>query len=113
MGAFNKTYVDSGALVHADGFLASSKGARVTFSEGSAPSIKRGPFDVENLVSGYWILKLKSIEEAIEFAKGIPFKKGSVEIRQVAGLEDFRDVLTAEQKKEWEEREKSEEETGK
>ncbi|KAJ9613369.1 hypothetical protein H2200_003311 [Cladophialophora chaetospira] len=111
MDAFNKKYIDSGALLHANGFLASSKGARVLFSKDSAPTIKYGPFELENLVSGYWILKLDSMDEAIEFAQGVPFKDGSVEVRQVAGPEDFAEVLTEEQKREWEERSQAEDKT--
>ena len=102
MHAFNRPYFESGVILHADGFLASSKGARVTFSEGSEPSITNGPFELENLVAGYWILKLDNIDEAIKFAKGIPFKNGGVDIRQIAGPEDFGDELTEEQKKQWE-----------
>lgn len=103
MGAFNKPYWESGVIVAADGFLASSNGFRVNFSEGSEPTVKRGPFELENLVAGYWILKLDSIEEVIEWAKKIPFKKGSVEIRKVAGPEDFGGAFTEELKQQHEE----------
>ncbi len=110
MDAFNKPYFASGAIIDADGFLASSKGTRVTFSEGSEPKLTPGPFELGNLVAGYWILKLESMEEAIKFAKGIPFKSGGVDIRQIAGPEDFGDALTEEQKERWgEERTKQEE----
>jgi len=110
MGAFNKPHVESGVILDADGFLASSKGVRLNFSEGSAPTVKHGPFGLENLVAGYWLLKLDTIEEVIEWAKGIPFKKGSVEIRKVAGLEDFGDAFTEELKQEEEEMRKKQEE---
>lgn len=110
MGAFNKPFWDAGVMLDADGFLASSKGARINFSEGSEPTVKRGPFELENLVAGYWILKLDSIEQAIEWAKKIPFKKGSVEIRKVAGLEDFGGAMTEELKQQEDEMRKKEEE---
>lgn len=98
MGAFNKPFRDTGVILHADGFLASSKGARINFSEGSEPAVKRGPFELKNLVAGYWVLKLDSIEQVIEWAKKIPFKKGSVEIRRVAGPEDFGGAMPEELK---------------
>ena len=84
MGAFNKPYRESGVVLEANGFLASSMGARLHFSEDAEPSVKRGPFELENLVTGYWILRLDSLEQVIEWAKKIPFKKGSVEICEVA-----------------------------
>lgn len=94
MIAFNSQFRETGVLLDADGFLASSKGARLNFSEGSEPTVTHGPFELENLVAGYWKLKLDSIEQAIEWAKKIPFKKGSVEIRRVAGPEDFGNAMT-------------------
>ena len=110
MGAFNKQMQDAGVMLAGDGFLASSKGARINFSEGSEPTVKRGPFELENLVAGYWLLKLDSIEHVIEWAKKIPFKKGSVEIRRVAGLEDFGDAMTEELKQQEDEMKKKQEE---
>lgn len=88
MHAFNKIYRDSGALIDANGLLPSSTGARVSYSEESEPVVKCGPFELENLVAGYWVLKLDSIEEAIEFAKKVPFKGGSVQIRKIAGPDE-------------------------
>lgn len=110
MSAFNKPSWDAGVILHADGFLASSKGARINFSEGSEPTVKRGPFELENLVAGYWVLKLDSIEQVIEWAKKIPFKKGSVEIRKVAGPEDFGGAMTEELKQQEDEIRKRQEE---
>jgi hypothetical protein len=97
MGAFNKPYRDNGVIHEAAGFLASTHGARVVFNKGSdQPTVKRGPFGLENLVAGYWVLNLNSIEQAIEWAKKIPFKTGSVEIRKMAAPEDFGDPTAAE-----------------
>jgi len=109
MGAFNKQLLDAGVLIDANGFLASSKGARVSFSEGSEPTVKSGPFELENLVAGYWILKLDSLEQVIEWAKKIPFKEGSVDIRKIAGAEDFGDAMTEELKQQEEEMRKKQE----
>ena len=63
-------------------------GARVTFSD-TEPQVQNGPFQLENLVAGFWILKLDNLDEAIAWAKKVPFKTGSVEVRKVAGPEDF------------------------
>lgn len=98
MRAFNQPFQDSGVILDADGLLASSKGARISFSESSEPTVKRGPFELENLVAGYWKLQLDSIEQVIEWAKKIPFKKGSVEIRQVPSREDYGQLITEELK---------------
>ena len=93
MGDFNKPHVDSGVILHADGFLASKTGARVHYSKDGLPKVESGPFGLDNLVAGYWILKLDTLEDAIDFAKRAPFKEGLVEVRQIAGIEDFGDQL--------------------
>lgn len=90
MGLFNDKLRAAGALVFADGLLASSTGARVTFTDdGAEPQVQPGPFQLENLVSGFWILKLDTLDEAISWAKKIPFKNGGVDVRKIAGPEDF------------------------
>jgi hypothetical protein len=97
MGLFNNQLRATGALLFAEGLLSSSTGARVTFTEGEVePKVEAGPFQLKNLVSGFWILKLDSLEEAIEWAKKIPFKIGSVEVRKIAGLEGFGGQVTGE-----------------
>jgi hypothetical protein len=88
MGAFNTELSNAGVLITADGLLQSAKGMRVTFSD-TEPQVQNGPFQLENLVSGFWILKLDNIEQAVAWAKKIPFKTGSVDIRKIAGPEDF------------------------
>jgi hypothetical protein len=104
MGAFNNSLVEAGALIDADGFLPTSRGgARVHFTSkpGAEPAVTRGPFDPASLVSGYWIIKAASLDEAISWAKKVPFKADDavVEVRQVAGEEDFGDFLTEDLKK--------------
>jgi len=88
MGAFNTELTNSGVLLAADGLTESAKGARVTFSD-TNPQVQNGPFPLENLVARFWVLKLDSLEEAVAWAKKIPFKTGSVEIRKIADPEDF------------------------
>jgi len=100
MAAYNATLVDAGVLVAGDGFLPSSKGARVHFSSRIAPTVTHGPFEPSSLVSGYWIIKAADLDEAISWAKKVPFKtdESVVEVRQVAGEEDFGDSMTDELK---------------
>src|SRR4051812_35217953 len=74
MGVFNAELAKAGTLIAAEGLLASSKGTRVTFSQPSAPAVTQGPFALENLVSGFWIVKLDSFEDAVAWAKKVPFK---------------------------------------
>jgi hypothetical protein len=89
MTVFNEQLRRAGVFVNADGFLASSQGARITFSADGPAKPEFGPFGLDNLVAGYWIWQLDTIEQAIDWAGKIPFKDGRVEIRRVAGEEDF------------------------
>jgi hypothetical protein len=76
-------------MLAGEGLQASSKGARVRFS-GAKRSVIDGPFaETKELIAGFWIIKVKSREEAIEWAKRVPFEDGEVELRQVFELEDF------------------------
>jgi hypothetical protein len=96
MGAYNEELVKAGVLLAADGLQASSKGARVRFS-GGRPTVTDGPFaETKELVAGYWIIQVKSREEAVEWARRVPFQEGEIEIRQVFEAEDFGDEFTPE-----------------
>ncbi|KAK4443374.1 hypothetical protein QBC34DRAFT_417199 [Podospora aff. communis PSN243] len=99
MTAYNALLLDSGVLLAGDGLTASSRGARVYFSS-SPPTVKKGPFDLDTLVSGYWMIQAKDLDEAIEWAKRIPFgtDDGVVEVRPVTGPEDFGEHMTEELK---------------
>ncbi|KAK0725939.1 hypothetical protein B0H67DRAFT_571937 [Lasiosphaeris hirsuta] len=103
MGAFNTTMADAGVLLVADGFLPSSRGARVHFSStpNTEPTVARGPFDVASLVSGYWIIKVADLDEAVAWAKKVPFRTDDavVEVRRVASAEDFGELMTEEVRK--------------
>ena len=96
MAAYNDALLGAGVLLAGDGFLPSSQGARVRFSSSpdAEPSVEHGPFDVASLVSGYWILETESLEEAIGWAKKVPFRTDDavVEVRRVSGVEDFEGV---------------------
>ncbi len=96
MGKFNEELEKAGILLAAEGLQASSKGARVRFSGGKKTMID-GPFaETKELVAGFWLWQVKSIEEAIEWLKRAPFEETAVEIRQVFEAEDFGDAFTPE-----------------
>ena len=96
MGKFNEELVKAGVMLAADGLHASSKGARVKFSDGKTTVID-GPFaETKELIAGYWIWQVKSKEEAIEWLKRAPFEDTEVEIRQVFEAEEFGDEFTPE-----------------
>jgi hypothetical protein len=89
MGRFNEELVKAGVLLAGEGLHPSSRGARVRFSGGER-TVVEGPFGAtQELLAGFWLLQLKSRDEAIEWAKRIPFHEGEVEIRQVFEAEDF------------------------
>ena len=97
MGKFNEEMVKAGVMQAGEGLHPSSKGVRVKYSGGEA-SISRGPFDLTNdLVSGFWLIQTKSLDEAIGWMKRAPFDGGAeIEIRQVFSAEDFGEALTPE-----------------
>jgi hypothetical protein len=98
MGKFNEQMVKAGVLLSADGLQPSSKGARITFS-GAKRTVAQGPFtETKELIAGFWMIQVKSKEDAIEWAKRVPFSDGEVvEIRQVFEASDFPpEILPAE-----------------
>jgi hypothetical protein len=92
MGKYNEELQKAGVLLDLSGLKPSSAGARVTYNRGK-PTVVDGPFtEGKELVGGYWILQVKSKEEAIEWAKRIPAESGgieAVEIRPFYEMEDF------------------------
>ena len=96
MGKFNEELAKAGVLLAGEGVHPSSKGARVQFS-GAKRTVIDGPFtETKELVAGFWLFQVKSKEEALEWAKKIPFQEGEVEIRQVFEAEDFGPALSPE-----------------
>lgn len=99
MGAFNEELVKAGVMLAGEGLRASSEGARVRFS-GKTRTVIDGPFsETKELVAGFWIFRVNSKEEAIEWVKRAPNPSDEdceVEIRQIAELEDFGDAVTPE-----------------
>jgi hypothetical protein len=99
MGKYNQSLVDAGILLAGEGLTGSKDGAIVTFRKGGKFEVKDGPFtEAKELVAGFWIIQVKSRDEAVEWAKRIPgFQDGeSVEIRRVAEMSDFDDVMSPE-----------------
>lgn len=96
MGAYNEELVKAGVMLAGEGLQPSTKGARVRFS-GDRRSVLDGPFtETKELIAGFWIIQVGSQDEAIEWARRIPFAEGEVEIRQVFETEDFGEAATPE-----------------
>ena len=96
MGKFNEELVKAGVMLAGEGLHPSSKGVRVKFSDGKQTVIE-GPFaETKELVAGFWLWQVKSLDEAIEWLKKAPFEVTEVEIRQVFEAADFGDEFTPE-----------------
>ena len=101
MGKFNEQLAKAGILLDMGGLQATSKGAKIKFS-GGKKTVVDGPFtEAKELVVGYWIVQVKSREEAIEWAKRAPLTKGpdqeaEIELRQFFEIEDFPPTETVE-----------------
>ena len=100
MGNFNEELVKAGVMLAGDGLHPSSKGVRVAFS-GSERKVIDGPFaETKELLAGYWVWQVKSMDEAIEWVKRIPNPDpgtdGVIEIRPVFETDDFGEELTPE-----------------
>ncbi|HKZ73578.1 MAG TPA: YciI family protein [Steroidobacteraceae bacterium] len=96
MGKYNEQLVKASVMLAGEGLQASSKGARVRFSNGKRTVID-GPFaETKELIAGFWLWQCKSKQEAIEWLKRAPFENTEVEIRQVFEAEDFGAELTPE-----------------
>ncbi len=96
MGKFNEELVKAGVMLAGEGLQPSSKGVRIRFS-GMKRTVIDGPFtETKELVAGFWLWRVKSMAEAIEWIKRSPFQEGEVEIRQVFEVEDFGPALTPE-----------------
>jgi hypothetical protein len=94
MGKYNEELMKAGVLLDGAGLQASSKGARIKFS-GAKRTVVDGPFtEAKELIAGYWIIQVKSREQAIEWAKRVPAPHGpnqesEIEVRQFFEMEDF------------------------
>jgi hypothetical protein len=98
MGQFNEQLVKAGVMLSAEGLHSSARGVRVKFGGGKS-TVSDGPFtDTQELIAGFWLWQVRSIEEAVEWIRRSPFRKSeqSIEIRRVFEAEDFGENLTSE-----------------
>ena len=97
MGKFNEELVKAGVMLAAEGLHPSSKGKRVKFSGGKT-TVTDGPFtETKELIAGFWLWQVRSIDEAIEWLKRSPFGGGEeIEIRPVFEADDFGEAFTPE-----------------
>jgi len=108
MGKFNDEMIKAGVMLAGDGLHPSSRGARVRF-DGSRRQVIDGPFtETKELLAGFWLIQVRSLDEAIEWVKRAPMDGGTeLEIRQIFEMEDFAEVLTDDLRKQ-EERQRAE-----
>jgi hypothetical protein len=98
MGQFNEEMAKAGVMQAGEGLHPSSKGTRIRFEQGKR-TVTRGPFgNTPELLAGFWIIEVKSEEEALEWAAKIPFTEGEeVEIRKIFETADFAGVMSPEE----------------
>jgi hypothetical protein len=93
MGKFNEELVEAGVMLSGDGLHPSSKGARVSFGGSGDRTVTDGPFaETKELIAGYWILQVDSLDDAVDWMKRCPNphdEAGEIEIRQIFEAEDF------------------------
>jgi len=96
MGNYNEELVKAGVMLAGEGLQASSKGARIAFDNDGRSKVIDGPFsETKELVAGFWIIQVKSKDEAIEWMKRAPFDGGAeLELREVFEAEDFAGIAT-------------------
>jgi hypothetical protein len=102
MGKYNEELVKAGVMLDGAGLQPSSKGAKITFQNGKT-QVTDGPFaETKELIAGYWMIRVKSKEEAIEWARRVPFDRlpsngriPEIELRQMFEITDFPDVPPA------------------
>jgi hypothetical protein len=98
MGKFNEQLVEAGVMLMAEGLHSSSKGVRVRF-DGKQRTVTDGPFaETRELIAGFWLWQVRSMEEAVEWIKRAPLFDGGMEIelRPVFEMNDFGDAATPE-----------------
>ena len=115
MMKYNEELVKAGVMLAGEGLHPSSRAKRVKFTRDAAPVVTDGPFaETKELIAGFWLWKVESLDEAVEWIKRCPSpensEEGEMEIRQVFDMEDFGDAITPELKEQEERlREKIEE----
>lgn len=93
---YNEQLAAAGVLVSADGIHQSATGVRVSFSAAGS-TVTEGPFgNVDDLVAGYWILEVGSRDDAIDWARRVPFTSGQIEVRKIVEADDYCGALIPE-----------------
>ncbi|HEY6182401.1 MAG TPA: YciI family protein [Terriglobales bacterium] len=96
MGKFNEELVKAGVMLAGEGLHPTAKGARIRFGD-KQPVVTSGPFALTgDTIAGFWLIKAKSKDEAIDWMKRAPFGGGEIELRQIYEAEDFGEHLPAE-----------------
>ena len=94
MGKFNDELIKAGVMLAGEGLHASSKGKRIKFNAGGKPTVTDGPFaETKELLAGFWIVQMKSLDECVAWFKRAPFQGEEIEIRQVFESADFEPVI--------------------
>jgi hypothetical protein len=96
MGQYNEQLSKAGVMLAGEGLHPTSKGKRIRFAK-SGKSVIDGPFaETKELIAGFWLWQVKSMDEAVEWLERAPFEDCEVEIRQVFAEEDFGEAFTPE-----------------
>ena len=94
MGKFNDELIKAGVMLAGEGLHSSARGKRIRFNPGSKPTVTDGPFaETKELLAGFWIVQMKSLDECIAWFKRAPFREEEIEIRQVFESPDFEPVI--------------------
>jgi hypothetical protein len=94
MTRYNEQLVKAGVMLAGEGLHPTSKGFKVLYDGPSKRTIVDGPFaEAKEVLAGYWVIEVKSREEALEWAKRVPFQEGELEVRQIFSDEEFSDLV--------------------
>ena len=97
MGRFNEELVKAGIMLAGEGLAPSSQGKRVAFGPSGSPTVMDGPFtEAKELIAGYWVWAVSSMEEAVEWIKRAPFRDNVIELRRVYEDSDFEGKVPSE-----------------
>ena len=93
MTKYNEELVKAGILLSAEGLHPTSKGFKVAYDGPSKRTVVDGPFsEAKEVIAGFWIIETKTREEAVEWAKRVPFQEGELEVRQIFSAEEFAEI---------------------
>jgi len=93
MTKYNEELVKAGILLSAEGLHPTSNGFKVAYDGASKRTVVDGPFsEAKEVIAGFWIIETKTREEAVEWAKRVPFQEGELEVRQIFSSEEFAEI---------------------